>query len=191
MMAAGPAWAVGMAACPEPDCGEKMTGRTQGAGGLIVVGVDGAEASLAAVRWAVQEAPLRRARVHLVFVSFRYRRASYSGSPEGSPWVDSDGDGRALLAAAHLEAARGLTPGRLSSELAAGSPAKVLIDWSASADLLVLGAAYPASRSASQVPPPTGSVARACVNNAACPVVVVTSPREPHASMTSGPRTWR
>jgi nucleotide-binding universal stress UspA family protein len=169
--------------------GEKMTARTQRAGGLIVVGVDGAEASLDAVRWAAREASWHQARVHLVFASFRYRRASYSGSPEIPPRVESHGDGRALLTAAHLEAARGLTPDCVSSELADGSPAKVLIDWSASAELLVLGAAYPASGSASQVPRAMGSVARACVNNAACPVVVVTSPMEPPASMTSAPRT--
>lgn len=48
-----------------------MTGRTQRAAGLIVVGVNGAEASLAALRWAVQEALLRQARAHLVFVSPR------------------------------------------------------------------------------------------------------------------------
>jgi len=84
-----------------------------------------------------------------------------------------------MLAAAQLEAARALTPDRVSSEVAAGSPARVLIDWSATAELLVLGAAYPAGSSGNQVPPPMGSVARACLHSAACPVVVVTSPMEP------------
>jgi len=36
------------------------------AGGKIVVGVDGSAASDAAVHWAIREARLRRATVHLV-----------------------------------------------------------------------------------------------------------------------------
>ena len=104
---------------------------------------------------------------------------------------EGDADGRALLGAAQLEAARALTPDRVSSELAVGSPARVLLDWSAAAELLVLGTAYPAGCSGNQVPPPMGSVARACVRSAACPVVVVTSPVELPSIMISGPWTWR
>ena len=96
-----------------------------------------------------------------------------------------------MLAAAQLEAARALSPGCVSSELAGGSPAKVLIGLSASAELLVLGAAYPPGGSASQVSPAMGSVARACLRSAACPVVVVTSPMEPPANVTPGPWAWR
>jgi len=168
-----------------------MTGKTQSAAGVIVVGVDGADASLAAVRWAVRQAPMYQATVHLVFVSCRYERASYSGAPGVSPWVEDDAGGRAMLAAGQLEAARALTVDCVSAELAGGSPAKVLIGLSARAELLVLGAAYPPGGSASQVPPPMGSVARACLHNAACPVVVVTSPGELPASMTPGPSAWR
>ena len=111
-----------------------------------MVGVDGTAASPIAVRWAVQEALLRQASVHLVFVARQYPRASYSGSPVVSPPGEDHADGRALLAAAELEAARALRPGRLSAELADGSPAKVLIDRSADAELLVLGTAYPAGQ---------------------------------------------
>ena len=38
---------------------EKMTGNTERAAGRIVVGADGTAASLTAVRWAAQDAPLR------------------------------------------------------------------------------------------------------------------------------------
>jgi nucleotide-binding universal stress UspA family protein len=62
-----------------------MTGRTQGAG-LMVVGVDGAEASLAAVRWAVREASWYQARMHLVFASLRYRRAAALPARCHLPW---------------------------------------------------------------------------------------------------------
>lgn len=108
-----------------------MTGNAQQGGGRIVVGVDGTAASPIAVRWAVQEALLRRASVHLVFVSRQHPRASYSGSPDASPSVEDDADRPAPLAAAELEAGRTLPPDRLSSELVGGSPAKVLIDRSA------------------------------------------------------------
>ena len=42
------------------------------AGGRIVVGVDGSAASDAAVRWAVREARLRDATVHLVSAHYSY-----------------------------------------------------------------------------------------------------------------------
>jgi len=168
-----------------------MTGTTQRAAGLIVVGVNGAEASLAAVRWAVQEASWYQARVHLVFAALRYPRASYAGAPEEPPGADDDADGTALLASAQREAARALTADRVSSELAAGSPAKVLIGWSARAELLVLGSAYPAGGAASRTSPVMGSVARACVNSAVCPVAVVTSPMVLPVGMTSGSWVWR
>jgi nucleotide-binding universal stress UspA family protein len=149
-----------------------MTGNAERAGGQIVVGVDGTAASLPAVRWAAQEALLRQASVHLVFVSRQYRRASYSGSPAVAPSGENDAD-RAPLAAARLEAGQALTADRVSCELIAGSPAKVLIDRSAGAELLVLGTAYPVYDPANQLPPAMGSVARACLHAAACPVAIV------------------
>ena len=150
-----------------------MAGIIKRARALIVVGLDGAEASLTAMRWAVQAASLHQASLLLIFVLDQFRRASYAGSPDASPWVKGDAPGRAVLACARREAVRVLTPGRVSSELIAGSPAKVLIDRSAGAELLVLGTAYPVSSCANQVPPPMGSVARACLYGAACPVVIV------------------
>ena len=155
-----------------------MTGNAQRGGGRIVVGVDGTAASPIAVRWAVQEALLRQASVHLAFVARQYPRASYSGSPVVSPWVEDDADRRAPLAAAELEAGRTLPPDRLSSELVAGSPDKVLIDRSADAELLVLGTAYPAGQLAAEVPASVGSTVRACLHGAACPVVVVSTSME-------------
>jgi len=152
-----------------------MRGSPGRADGRIVVGVDGTAASLTAVRWAAQEARLRQVSVHLVFVRDRFRRAPYAGLPEASPADQDDADGRAPLVTAELEAGWIVPPGRLSSELAHGSPAKVLIDRSAGAELLVLGTACPEVQSASEAPPLVGPVARACLHRAACPVVVVTA----------------
>jgi nucleotide-binding universal stress UspA family protein len=150
-----------------------MRGSPGRADGRIVVGVDGGAASLTAVRWSAQEARLRQASVHLVFVRDGFRRAPYAGLPKASPADQDDADGRAPLVTAELEAGWIVLPGRLSSELAHGSPAKVLIDRSAGAELLVLGAACPEVQPASEAPPLVGPVARACLHRAACPVVVV------------------
>jgi nucleotide-binding universal stress UspA family protein len=184
VMATGPAWrgrharmCRGLTAADHESklvlVDEKMTGSAGRAGTRIVVGVDGTAASLTAVRWAAQEAALRQASVQLVFVEDGYAHAAYSGSPEASHADGDDAGGRALLAAAELEAGRALPPGRVSSERAAGSPAKVLIARSAGAELLVLGSAYQAARSATDTWPPMGPVARACLHGAACPVVVL------------------
>lgn len=153
-----------------------MAGRTDHAGGQIVVGVDGTAASAGAVCWAVGEARLRRASVHLIFVHDRDRprSAPYAGRPPGrAPRPDEDNIGETALLAAEQQAVQILPPDRLSSELAEGSPAKVLIDRSAGAELLVLGAAYPPDQSETGTPPAMGPVARACLQSAACPVVVV------------------
>jgi nucleotide-binding universal stress UspA family protein len=142
----------------------------------IVVGVDGTEASAAAVRWAAREGQLRRADVHLLFVydSARSERAPYSGF-SGTLRPDEDHAAkRAWLGAVEQQASRALPPGWLSSELIDGSPARALIDQSAGAELLVLGTAEHADLSASEGPPAVGPVARACLRAAACPVVIVT-----------------
>src|SRR5512142_2500910 len=153
-----------------------MTGNSGRGGGQIVVGVDGTAAAAAAVRWAVLEARLRQASVHLVFAcDHDWRsRAPYAGR-SGAPGPDEDNAAGAVLFAAEQQVSRALPPGRLSSERADGSPARVLIDRSAGAELLVLRRAYPAGQSAGAAWPAMGPVARACLNGAACPVVVAAS----------------
>jgi nucleotide-binding universal stress UspA family protein len=86
--------------------------------GRIVVGVDGSEASAAAVRWAAREGRLRSASVHLLFVhdSGRSERAPYAGTSDGPRPDDDNAAGRAWLAAVEQQANRTLPPGWLSSE---------------------------------------------------------------------------
>jgi len=151
-----------------------MTGKSGLLQGQIVVGVDRTAASAAAVRWAAGEARLRQAGLHLVFACDhdRHRRAYYAGGPGASRPAEAVA-GWAVLFAAERLASQALPPGCLSAELADGPPARVLIDRSAGADLLVLGTAYQAWPSAGEGPPGMGPVARACLQGAACPVVVV------------------
>ena len=153
-----------------------MTGYTNRGGGRIVVGVDGTTASASAVRWAIREALLRQASLHLVFADDHEgrSRASYAGQP-GAPQPDEDkAAGTGLLAAEQL-VSQALPPGRFSSERAGGSAARVLIDRSAGAELLVLGSAYSSVRSVNDAWPPMGPVARACLHGAACPLVIMAS----------------
>jgi nucleotide-binding universal stress UspA family protein len=152
---------------------EEMTRQTDRSGSHIVVGVNGGAASVGAVWWAVREARMRQASVHLIFACDHDQRsrAPYAGQSGASQADEDDAPGTALRAA-EQQASQTLPPGRLSSELAAGPPARVLIERSAGADLLVLGTAYPPSQPAS-APAAMGPVARACLHSAACPVVVV------------------
>jgi nucleotide-binding universal stress UspA family protein len=156
-----------------------MAGITDRAPGRIVVGVDGTTASAAAVRWAVREALLRQASVHLVFADDHDPRirAPYAGWWD-EPRPDEDKAAATALDAAEQQASQALPPARLSAERAAGSPSRVLIDRSAGAEMLVLGSAYQPGRSASDTWPPMGPVTRDCLHGAACPVVVMASCEE-------------
>jgi nucleotide-binding universal stress UspA family protein len=140
----------------------------------IVVGVSDRAASDAAVDWAVNEARLRRAHLHLVLARDPavFRRAAYA-----QPAATRGGDA-AWLAQAATRAARLLGPDQVTAELADGLPARVLMDRAADASLLVLGAATTADV--------VGPVASACLRRAPCPVVIV-APDSDRAAMP-GPR---
>ena len=147
--------------------------------GWIVVGVDGSAASAAAVRWAVREARLRHAAVHLVCASdsdarLRAPYASWS-------WVTREDERQAaataMLAAAAELARPHLPPGWLTTELVRESPVRALLDQAADAEMLVLGMARFA-RGTGQPIRPIGPVALACLRLAHCPVVVV-APDDP------------
>lgn len=154
-----------------------MAGNARRADGRrIVVGVDATATSAAAVRWAIGEARLRQASLHLVsaYDPRQGCRAPYAGAP-GPLRPDADNPLGRALHAAERQAIQMLPAAHVSSELADGSPARVLIDRSAGAELLVLGSAYQEGQSEIQAPPVMGPVARACLHQAACPVVVVSA----------------
>lgn len=142
--------------------------------GRIVVGVDGSAASMAAVRWAVREARLRRASVHLVCArdSDARLRAAYGSSS----WVTREDEryaaAAAMLAAAAELARPHLPPGRLTTELAHDPPVRALLDRAAGAEILVLGTTRVA-RGSEQPPRSIGPVARDCLRLASCPVVMI------------------
>ena len=134
----------------------------------IVVGVDGSQASLRALSWAVAEADRRGATVQAV-----------------TAWQCTQPDLGADLRAEHEKLARlslddAITVARrgrpdvtVAAEAVAGPAADVLTRAAANADLLVLGS-HGHGRLFHAV---LGSVAEQCIRAAVCPVVVVPVPQ--------------
>lgn len=129
----------------------------------IVVGIDGSEASRAALRWAGAEA--QRAGVELEVVHAW-------GSPNARLGVVEGEDGLRRLGQAILDDA--LEPLKesgclYSQHLASGAADAVLVDRSSSADLLVVS-----SRGRGGLPALLlGSVSQQCLIHAKCPVAVI------------------
>jgi nucleotide-binding universal stress UspA family protein len=141
--------------------------------GTIVVGVDGSEGSRRAIRWAVREAGLRGADVHLVH--------ALAPLPAGSIYAEPMA---AIEQAAHevVDEARDLAV-RVASDgpsvevqaaVEFGQPAPVLLDASKGADLLVVGSRGRGAFAGLLL----GSVSFHCASHARCPVVVVRSADE-------------
>ncbi len=139
---------------------------------VIVVGVNGSRASAAALRWAAEEADRRQARLRVVLGWSPRSDAPYAPA-DGRPTRDQQREAAGERLTALLRRVfRSGVPWRLTPELAEGTAERILVEESADADLLVLGAAAPPYSSARSV----GPVVRACLSRARCPVVVVSPP---------------
>ncbi len=136
----------------------------------LLIGVDGSAVSLTALRWAADEARLRRSGLHIVCAwDPAAHIASYAdvGGPVTS--ADREIGARDALSAAMRAVFGPRLPDGVTAELTAGAPERVLLARSADAGLLVLGATsrpWPAGWFA-------GPVIRACLAHARCPVVVI------------------
>ena len=157
-----------------------MTSDARPAGPRIMVGINGSAVSAAALCWALREATLRRAVLHVVHAwqPAARGRAPYAPGPWAAGREADRHAAEALLAAAvrHAHHAAGLAADdrpALRLEAVEGLPAKVLLDRSCGAELLVLGGlTAPPGGGAHQ---PVSPVTLACLRAAQCPVVVVTS----------------
>ena len=150
------------------------------AGRRIVVSIDGSDAAAAALRWAIREACLRDATLHLV-CAYHYDpriRAPYASRSEAASGDQCRASARAVLAAAEKLARCDLPPDRLTTELTEELPVRALVARAAGAEMLVLGSTRTAY-GPGQPPPAVDPVARDCVRLAACPVVVVVSADQP------------
>jgi nucleotide-binding universal stress UspA family protein len=111
-----------------------LTNATETASADVVVGVDGTEAALRAVRWAAAEAVRRRSPLRIVHVASYVDLSSPAGrtSPEAAR-------ARAILARGFTVARRAEPGLAVHTELIGGSPVRALEEISAGAELLVIG----------------------------------------------------
>lgn len=149
----------------------------------IVVGVDNSAASLAALRWAAAEAaahgvPLVALHVH---DPRNRQRAAYA------QFTVRDTDPNTQSAEIEDMIERGVTSA-VERVFEVGVPSEILVQHAAGARMLVLGYAEQHRRHDGEpfrYEPALGTVARACVARATCPVVVVPIPVQVSAPVDS------
>jgi nucleotide-binding universal stress UspA family protein len=148
-----------------------MRGQEHPTGARIVAGVDGSPSSIGALRWATRQAELTGATVDAV-IAWHYPVATggYGFAPTGmATSFDFKENAEKVLAEA-VSAAAG--PGSIvpvRPRVVEGDPARVLLDASDGADLLVVGSRGHGGFTEALL----GSVGQHCVHHARCPVVVV------------------
>ena len=136
-----------------------------------MTGIDGSASSLSALRWAVHLAKHTGAAVDVV-AAWHYPVAAYGydWAPAGiGPEYDFEEIAQEIVADA-IDAVLG--PGSKVGARACvveGEPARVLLDASDGADLLVVGNRGHGGSAESML----GSVSQHCVHHACCPVVVI------------------
>ncbi len=146
-------------------------------GGRIVVGVDGSEHATAALRWAVDEAKLRRATV-VALHAWTFVPPPPIGSPDllAVPVGDIAGDLEAERIAAErsLETALADVEAGVTIErrLVEGDPAEAILEEASGADLVVVGSRGHGGIKTAFL----GSVSNHVIQHAPCPVVVVRIP---------------
>ncbi len=145
----------------------------------IVVGVDGSEASRLAVNWAADEAKVRGDVLRIVYAGTRESAeapAWYSTAPAGMS------TGRAIVDDAFGLVSTRHTSVVLETEIPEQPAAQSLIEASATADLLVVGARGRGGFKELLL----GSVSHRCLQRAHCPVVVVRAESEGIGGLGSG-----
>jgi nucleotide-binding universal stress UspA family protein len=144
-----------------------MNERGSGTVEVVVVGVDGSDASRDALAWAGRYARLTGATVHAV-TAWQYP-AELAFGVVAVPDFDPEGDARRLLKETVDEVLEGREPVAMRTSVAHGPAGLVLEQLTGTADLLVVG-----SRGHGVVTGVLlGSVSEHCVHHARCPVVVV------------------
>ncbi|KES03182.1 hypothetical protein BU52_31815 [Streptomyces toyocaensis] len=140
----------------------------------IVVGVDGSEASAAALRWAAEQAAALRADVVAVHAweATAPRVAPYAPvSVRPTPAQERDAAAR-LLTETLRRALGPRTAGAVRAELVEGQAVRVLLNRARGALMLALGRTVHGQGDA----PDVGPVGRECLRHASVPVVAVPAP---------------
>jgi nucleotide-binding universal stress UspA family protein len=142
--------------------------------GRIVVGVDGSEHSLRALRWALEEASFRKARLEAVTAW----HTTYTGDVGFGGYAPIDpaqleAGARVLLEDALEQVSADASSVPVESVVVEGTAAQALLATAKGADLLVVGNRGRGGFRGLLL----GSVSSQCVHHAPCPVVVI--PHEP------------
>jgi nucleotide-binding universal stress UspA family protein len=142
----------------------------------IVVGVDGSAASVAALRWSMDQAASRGGEV-TALLAWQLPHISMPGAFDRDELAQAYQD---LLVRTVRTVERALeVPVR--TMLAEGDPARALVAAAREADALVLGIR---SRTA-PAGLPLGAVSQACGATAACPVVLIKGPDGPNLALAA------
>ncbi|HWO66414.1 MAG TPA: universal stress protein [Umezawaea sp.] len=141
----------------------------------VVVGVDGSPASLAALRWAVEEAERRRCPVEAL-LAYREDFGMVIGAVPSEVLTEMTADhmgevGRRVLDRAIAELS---TDVEVRAVLTSDDPRHALTRASENAVLLVVGSGSKGPIRAALL----GSVSAHCARHASCPVVVLRDPAE-------------
>jgi nucleotide-binding universal stress UspA family protein len=143
----------------------------EGDGGLVVVGVDGSEESVAALRWAADYAKAAGATVQAL-IAWHYPDVA-GAAPVGHapPPIRHESEDR--IRATLDQAVRQVYPdpagAGVQTRLAYGHPSQALVEASKEASLLVVGSRGQGAFTGMLL----GSVSMHCVTSASCPVTVV------------------
>ncbi len=150
--------------------------RTPADSGRVIVGIDGSDASKDALRWAYRQAAQSGSELVAVAV-WSYVTMSYPSMSGYVPTVndiDLEADTKLMLEQTVKEVLDTSTGVRLV--VTEGHPADVLVRFSEGADLVVLGSRGHGGFVGALI----GSVSQHVVAHAACPVVVIRHPTQPH-----------
>jgi nucleotide-binding universal stress UspA family protein len=139
----------------------------------IVVGTDGSESARHALEWAYEEARLAAAELVVVH-SWEYPYPDVSGSTSDTRDRMRRDAEKELDEAVAVQAERGRADGVIvRKHLVESAPAKALIDESEGADLVVVGSRGRGGFASLLL----GSVSRAVVQHAHCPIAVIRHPK--------------
>jgi nucleotide-binding universal stress UspA family protein len=137
----------------------------------IVVGIDGSDHSKKALSWALAEARLRSASLHVVYAWMLPVYATGYGFAPGDlfdPKVISDGATEQLDKAV-AEVVGDAADVKVERKTVEGMAAQVLVEEAAGADLLVVGSRGHGGFAGLLL----GSVSQQCAQHASCPVVII------------------
>jgi nucleotide-binding universal stress UspA family protein len=133
---------------------------------VIVVGVDHSVGAKEAVRFALEEARLRRATLRVVHA---WQYASIGWSPVGEELHELRDAAAAALDSTLQEAIPDTAGAEVERRILEGAPAALLVEESRDADLLVVGSRGLGGFAQLLL----GSVSQQCAHHAHCPVAIV------------------